>query len=206
MTATRARNRPPTTAILTDPPGCGAIEQASFQRRRESSLSLPACGIPVRPNESASDAVRQIPASGDLYTTRWSSCLGMLCLLHLPRCAGAEDRGACGDEEAAGKEEQEQQAAGYAGAARSGELVQRNGRRCGCGRGRWHRRASWGHRWRRCGCGRHGIRDVIRAGHGDRWRRSASRQRGCLRCWSVGRRRGCLWGRSVSRYKPGWWR
>ena len=35
----------------------------------------------------------------------------MLYLRHLPRCAGAEDRGACGDKEAAGEEEQEQQAA-----------------------------------------------------------------------------------------------
>ena len=32
-------------------------------------------------------------------------------LLRLPRGAGAEDSGACGDEEAAGKEEHEQQAA-----------------------------------------------------------------------------------------------
>ena len=46
----------------------------------------------------------------------------------------AEEGSAGGDEEGAGKEEQEQQTARDAGAASSGELVGRNGRRGGRGR------------------------------------------------------------------------
>ena len=37
--------------------------------------------------------------------------LARVCLRRLPRCARAEDGGACGDEQAAGEGEQEQQAA-----------------------------------------------------------------------------------------------
>ena len=66
-----------------------------------------------------------IPTKGDLCITERcgemgrSSRLGALLpkddtyvlLRHLPPCPRAEDRGACGDEQAAGKGEQEQQAA-----------------------------------------------------------------------------------------------
>ena len=87
---------------------------------------------------------------------------GRALLPRLPRRPGAEDRRACGDQEATSKEEQQQQDAGYASAAGSGELVRWNGRRCTRGRRSGDGRASWGHRWRWCGSGRPGRYDVIR--------------------------------------------
>ena len=65
----------------------------SFPRRRESGRGL--CPQP------AGHRPRVLPASVSLSAI----------LLRLPCGAGAEDGGACGDEEAAGKEEHEQQAA-----------------------------------------------------------------------------------------------
>ena len=130
-----------------------------------------------------------------------------------PHRAGAQDRRACGDEQAASKEEQEQQAARYARAASSGELVGRNGRRGGRGRGRGHGRASWRHRWRGCGRGRSGVHDVIRSRRGGpRCSRSGSASRRgrclrspCLRSCSASRHEPER-GRSVGRHEPRWGR
>ena len=156
-----------------------------------------------------------IPASITSFPRRRESGRAVLrrplmcaCLRRLPRRPGAEERGARGDEQAAGKEEQEQQAAGDAGAASSGELVRRNGRRSGRGRRRGHRRAGWRHRWRGCGRGRPGCYDVIRSRHGERCcarRWSASRRRRCLRCPRDSHRKP-RWGWSSSRHEPRWGR
>ena len=95
----------------------------SFPRRRESGhavlrrLSRGAWFVP--PRVGGTDHAHSLT----------SGLLG-----RLPRGAGAEEGGSCGDEEGAGEEEHEEEAAGDAGAASSGELVGRNGRRGGRGR------------------------------------------------------------------------
>ena len=148
-----------------------------------------------------------IPAKAGIWMRAPTTSVDVGAVLRrLPRRPGAQDRGACSDEEAAGKEEQEQQAAGDAGAASSGELVRRNGRRGGRGRRRGDRRASWGHRWRGRGSGRPGRHDVIRArSGGPRCARSwsASRRLRCLRCPCL---RGCLRSRCLRRRRASRWR
>ena len=71
---------------------------------------------------------RHSRVGGNLDARRAASVDVGAALRRPPRRPGAEERGTCGDEEAAGKEEQEQQPARYASAASSGELVRRNGR------------------------------------------------------------------------------
>ena len=135
----------------------------SFPRRRESGHAcMPPSRPAPRPSSRHSRGHHVIPAKAGIWMrgTAASVDVGPL-LRRLPRRPGAKERRACSDKEAAGKEEQEQQAARYACAASSGELVGGNGRRGGRGRRSGDGRAGWGHGWRGRGSGRPGCYDVI---------------------------------------------
>ena len=76
-----------------------------------------------------------IPAKAGIWMRDPAAPVSTCAILRrFPRRPGAEERGAYSDEQAASEEKQQQQPARYAGAASSGELVRRNGRRGGRGR------------------------------------------------------------------------